>query len=121
VLIAGRISKRGNRRYIGEDGCDGGGRELSIQFDAANGPMPPDSFGVSTAEVKRKFDTIIPHTALREFRFGTGEYERWAMVLGRVEMEAPAPKPDSSDAPPGAVTGEVVCRGEALIFLWAGP
>jgi hypothetical protein len=130
-LIAGRISKRGNRRYIGEDSCNGGSKELAIQFDAGNGPMPPDSFGVNSADVKRKFDTVIPHTSLQEFRFGTGAYDRWALVLGRVELEAPVPKTDaaqtdatrtdSNNAPPGAVIGEIVCRGEALIFLWAGP
>jgi hypothetical protein len=83
--------------------------------------MPPDSFGVAAAEVKRKFNTIIPQTTIHEFPFGSGEYDRWAMVLGRLEMETPAPKAVDGDPPPGAVLGEIVCRGEALIFLWAGP
>jgi hypothetical protein len=115
VLIAGRISKRGNRRYIGEDTC-----ELAIQFDPAHGPLPPDSFGVSATEAKRKFNAIAQHTVLHEFRLGTGAYDRWAMVLGRLDMESPPPKTDDTNAPPGTVVGEILCRGEALIFLWAG-
>ncbi len=112
VFLLGRVSKRENGRWMGEDACAGmaaGPKTLTIHFDRQAGPLPPDQFALNTAMARVKFREVAQHTSLQEFRFGSGDYDRWAIVFGRVSFEENAPQ-----------SGGVLCRGEAMIFLWGG-
>lgn len=112
VFVLGRVSKRENGRSIGQDSCDGmaaGPKSLTVHFDRQAGPLPPDQFALNTALAKVKFHDVAEHTTLQEFRFGSGDYDRWAIVFGRVSFADSSPK-----------VGSVLCRGEAMIFLWGG-
>ena len=117
MFLLGRVSKRENGRWIGQDSCEGmagGPKSLTVHFDRQAGPLPPDQFALNTALAKIKFREAAEHTKLQEFRFGSGDYDRWAIVFGRVNF-ADSPSSDATGK-----TGSVLCRGEAMIFLWGG-
>ncbi len=118
VSLLGRISRRDNGRWIGQDGCGSqpdGAADLAIRFDRQAGPLPPEGFAINAILAKSKFRQIAEHTVLRDFRFGSGDYDRWAIVFGRVELDKSV-----TSQHPSAIRAAVVCRGEALIFLWGG-
>jgi hypothetical protein len=101
LVIYGRVAKRGNERSIGEDGC----KSLGIRFDSAGGPLPPQNFGLNAEEVRRRFAEISARTTIHDFPFGSGSYEHLGLAYGRLETSPAA---------------ALLCRGEALIFLWNG-
>lgn len=115
VSLMGRLSKRDEGRFMSEDSCGAapsGSSRLEIVFDRQTGPLPPEGFTIDSARAKAKFAAMAEHTTLREFKFGSGAYDRWAIVFGRLELH---PAPAGSGVPARAT---IVCRGEALIFLW---
>ncbi len=111
VLVLGRISKHGDERWIEEDACPqaGGSKLLAVRFDRQTGPLPSGDFALPAELLKTKFRTVEAHTALHEFKFGSGDFEQWGIVFGRVEMGA---------GQSARASGTVVCRSEALVFLW---
>ena len=77
--------------------------------DRADGPKPPDSYEFDAADLRRKLADIEKRTSLGKFRFGSLEYDRWAVVFGRVD----APKgPDAGKTPPS-----LTFRGDGVIVF----
>jgi hypothetical protein len=58
----------------------------------------------------RKFVEIQRHTTLGKFKFGNPEYDRWAMVYGRVETR-------KGDALKQAAANLVYRGSGAVVFL----
>jgi hypothetical protein len=86
--VLGRYSFRRDGRWIGEQTCGSAAAApppvLWLSEDASAAPRPPGSFELDAAALNKKFAEMVKHTALGKFRFGNPEYDRWAVVYGRV-------------------------------------
>ena len=113
VVVVARYSFRQSGRWIGEEACDPAPDApplLWLTEDAAGAPKPPADFELDAAALHRKFVEIQRHTTLGKFKFGNPEYDRWAMVYGRVD----ARKGDASKQ----AAANLVYRGSgAVVFL----
>ena len=111
VLVVGRYSFRDYGRFLSEKDC-----VLRVVLDTKNGPLPPDSFSIDAAAANRKLAIVRKSTALGNFRFGSSDYDRWALIYGRVE---PVPSPQKraiarefdEDARP------VLCHSQTLVIF----
>ena len=94
IAIQGRYSFRENDRFLGEETC---GRALTandvvwpnalrVVFDPKTAPAPARSLEFHAASVYRNLKLIRERTSLGKFRFGTVDYDRWAVVYGRIEV-----------------------------------
>jgi hypothetical protein len=90
VAALGRYSFREQGRWLSEQGCEGSSLTPMIWLteDGKEGPRAPDSFEIDAATLNRKFEDLRKHTALGKFRFGSPDYDRWAVVYGRVAARA---------------------------------
>jgi len=112
VAIVGRYSFRPTGRWVSEQVCDPGAADppqLWIIEDDRDGPRPPERFEFDAAVVRLKLAGIARRTALAKFRFGTPDYDRWAVVYGRVE----ARKGEEAKKAPA----NLVIRGSAVILF----
>ena len=93
VAIVGRFSFRQNGRWLGEQNC---GRKLVIgeqewpsalwvAYDPASAPKPPAVLAVDGVLLAQKLRAVKQATSLTKFRFGSTDYDTWAVVYGRVE------------------------------------
>ena len=53
--------------------------------DPKDAPKPPEHLNLDSAALKSKFAIVQRRSTLVNFRFGTSDYDRWAVVYGRVE------------------------------------
>jgi hypothetical protein len=90
IALLGRYSFRTTGRWMGEQACENSAPGIQPQLwlveDLKNGPEPPEHLKLDGASLKRKFADIQLRTSLGKFRFGTADYDRWAVVYGRVEQ-----------------------------------
>ena len=96
LALLGRFSFRKDGRTLNEESCgdkppagDAAPQPNSVRLvaDVKQGPKPPEVFALDAAAVTRKLKQVKEHTALHAFRFGTVDYDRWAVVYGRLEIE----------------------------------
>jgi hypothetical protein len=111
LAVLGRYSFRTNGRWIAEDVCDDGkpGAGLWMVEDLKDAPKPPDQLILDSAALKKKFAEIQTRTTLGNFKFGTADYDRWAVVYGRVEAAKGTEGKKSA--------GQLVFRGNAVIVV----
>lgn len=111
IAVLGRYSFRTNGRWVAEDACVKGepGAELWMIEDFKDAPKPPDQLILDSASLKKKFADIQTRSKLGIFRFGTSDYDRWAVVYGRVEA-AKGTEGRKSD-------GVLVFRGSSVIVV----
>jgi len=110
VLLLGRFSFRDYGRFLSQKGC-----ALHLTFDAKNGPVPPAAFSVDTGATDRKLAAVRKSTNLAVFRFGSSDYDRWALVYGRIES-VPAPEKHGNREFDDA-SGEVLCHSQTLLIF----
>ena len=127
LLVLGRFSFREGGRFLSEQVCpakaaaDGISKAISspkalrIVIDPKSGPKPPDRLAVDSALLDRKLSLVKQATTLATFPFASTDYDRWAVVYGRVEAEPAHEKPRKGEFEPA--TARVVCRGEALVIF----
>jgi len=112
VAALGRYSFRSTGRWLDEQSCEpaiAAPPELWLTEDHKDGPKPPESFDLDGAALQRKFADLRKRTTLGKFRFGTPDYDRWAIVYGRVE----ARKGDASKKAPA----DLVFRGDGVVVF----
>jgi hypothetical protein len=113
VAVLGRYSFRRDGRWIAEQSCDPASTVppvLWLTEDAIAGPKPPANLEFDAAVLNKKFAGLVRHTSLGKFRFGNPEYDRWAVVYGRVVSR----KGDAALKVPA----DLVFRGDgAIVFL----
>jgi hypothetical protein len=85
---------------------------LWLTEDSTDGPKPPANFEFDSAVLNKKFAALTRHTALGKFRFGNPEYDRWAVVYGRVVSRA-SRKGDAPQKTPA----ELVFRGNGVVVF----
>ena len=115
AAVLGRYSFRETGRWLGEQACDPAGTSpplLWLVEDSKDGPKPPDNFDLDGVALRRELAEMRRHTSLGKFRFGTPDYDRWAVVYGRVE----ARKGDAAKK----AAANLVFRGDGVIVFLAG-
>ena len=104
IAVFGRYSYRTTGRWIGEDAC-----QLPIVEDLQDAPRPPANFALDNVVLHREWMEMKKHTSLGKFRFGTPDYDRWAVIYGRVQKHGDDAKKPAAD---------LVIRGSgAIVFL----
>jgi hypothetical protein len=89
VVVVGRYSFRQNGRWMGEQACEAAPATpplIWLTEDGKGAPKPPADFELDAAILHRKLADIQRHTSLANLKFGNPEYDRWAMVYGRIEV-----------------------------------
>jgi len=112
VAVLGRYSFRKDGRWIGEQSCGVNSTVpplLWLTEDSAAGPKPPGDFELDAATLNRKFASLLKHTSLGKFRFGTPDYDRWAVVYGRLMLRKGS---DAAKAP-----ADLVFRGSGVVIF----
>ena len=112
VAVLGRYSFRAAGRWIAEQACetaDAESSQLWLVEDAKEAPKPPEPMEIDASILHRKFVELLQHTSLGKFRFGTPDYDRWAVIYGRVE----ARKGDAAKKAPA----NLVIRGNGVIVF----
>jgi hypothetical protein len=111
VAAIGRYSFRSDGRWMGEQACEAPGEPPALWMveDVKDGPRPPEHLNLDSAALKKKFTEVQSRSTLGKFRFGTSDYDRWAVVYGRVERRAGN---DAKKAP-----ANLVFRGSSVIIV----
>jgi hypothetical protein len=126
VFLVGRYSFRDRGLFLGEASCGQNGERaaaLELVYDPKTGPKAPDSLAVDSAALRRKLAAVKESTSLGKFKFGSPEYDRWALAYGRIEIEAADP-PDPAQSVKRVefrVPGRLVCRGAGLVIFLTEP
>jgi len=110
--VLGRYSYRRDGRWIGEQSCDPTSSApplLWLSEDSIDAPKTPANFEFDAAVLNKKFAALIKKTALGKFKFGNPEYDRWAVVFGRVV----ARKGDAVQRAPA----DLIFRGNGVIVF----
>jgi hypothetical protein len=115
VAVVGRYSFRADGRWVGEQVCDPPSTvpaQLWLVEDAKDAPRLPDQFAIDSIALRKKLAEISRCTSLGKFRFGTPDYDRWAVIYGRIESR----KGDSAKKIPA----NLLFRGSGvLVFVTA--
>ena len=114
VAVLGRYSFRENGRWMGAQVCDAGSPGpplLWLVEDSNDGPKPPGDFELDAVALNRKLALMQQHTSLGKFRFGTPDYDRWAVIYGRVETR----KAETARQAPA----NLVFRGSGVVLFLA--
>ena len=121
MAVLGRYSFREAGSWVGEQMCEPAEPAAAIAAtvstappqlwlveDPIDGPRPPEHFEMDATAVHHKIVEIARHTSLGKFRFGTPDYDRWAVIYGRVE-------PRKTEDKKGAAN--LVIRGNGVIVF----
>jgi hypothetical protein len=108
VLVAGRFSFRESGRSLSEE-CDHKLATLRLVYDPKTAPKSPERLEIDTTALSSKLKVIKASTSLGKFRFGSSDYDRWAVVYGRLQT-IPAKNA-------GAAQPELLYHGDALIVF----
>jgi hypothetical protein len=112
VAVVGRYSFRDSGISLGEQTCDPAlpsPAQLQLKEDPKSGPKPSGDLEIEAAGLRRKLADLKKRTSLGKFRFGSTDYDRWAVVYGRVE----AAKAEGEKPPAAAL----VFRGDGLVIF----
>jgi hypothetical protein len=107
--VLGRYSYRRDGRWIGEDACGNASGSLVLSEDSS-APRPPGEFDLDATVLNKKFAEMVKHTVLGKFKFGNPEYDRWAVVFGRVEAR-------KSDDHTHKGPADLVFRGSGVVIF----
>ena len=89
VALVGRYSYRSSGRWVAEQGCPAGSTappSLWVVENPDEAPKAPDVFEFIATELDKKLAEVQAHTALGKFRFGVADFDRWAVIYGKVEL-----------------------------------
>ena len=126
ALVVGRYSFRERGVFLGEDCRQGASAQpaaFELVYDSKTGPATPAQLAIDSTALRRKLAVVKQATSLGKFKFGSQEYDRWAVAYGRIEIGAAAPPGPSPHSREGEfrVPGRLVCRGSGLVVFLAEP
>lgn len=86
VALVGRYSYRQKARWLDEEGCGEKAHGIIwLTIDPQKAPKPAEQIAIDQPVLEKKLAVIKEHTSLGKFRFGSADYDRWAVVFGRLE------------------------------------
>jgi len=87
IAVLGRYSFRSNGRWIGEQACGASADvpPMLMLVETSTAPAPPGNFELDAAALRKKWTEMQHKTSLGKFRFGTPDYDRWAVIFGEVK------------------------------------
>ena len=112
IAVLGRYSFRetGPRkgRWLEQEGCEGKSLPsmIVLSLDTQTAPKPPDQISIDETALEKKIVEMRRHTSLGKFRFGSPDYDRWAVVIGRMERR-------------GEEDFRLTYRGDGAVFFLA--
>src|SRR5215472_3886334 len=112
VAVVGRYSFREKGRWLSEQACAStppSDPTLWLVEDTSDGPHPPGNFALDAMALDRKLAEVRKRTSLGKFRFGSSDYDRWALVFGRVESR----RGDAAKIAPA----DLVFRGDGVVVF----
>ena len=133
VALLGRYSYRTEGRWIGEDACRAPENNSStstpeiiwLSYAPDSAPRMVSGYTVDGAAVAQKIQLVKKGTALRKFRFGSADYDRWAVVYGRIKVDEKIPPvAEKKDARPPAHNGapaELLYAGDGYVMFLRDP
>jgi hypothetical protein len=92
LAVLGRYSFRSSGMWVAEQAClpaITGAATLPLVEDK-DAPKLPESYTLDAVALHRKLVDVQHRTSLGKFRFGTPDYDRWAVIYGRVEKRTGA-------------------------------
>ena len=131
AAVVGRFSSREAGRWLGEQKCDHklvtGDQEWPnsfwVVYDPADAPKPPAVLAVDAALLAQKLRAVKIGTTLTKLRFGSPDYDNWAVVYGRIETRKDLLTVTASGTRKnGFGYGEssparLVCHGDAVVVF----
>ena len=112
LAVLGRYSFRESGVSLDEQACDPpapGPAQFRLVEDADGGPKPEGSLELDGAAALNKLAAMKKRTSLGKFPFGTPDYDRWAVVYGRVAARRGN---DAKQAP-----ADLVFRGDGVVVF----
>ena len=112
VAVLGRYSFRRDGRWIGEEACESArpvAPMLWLTEDSSSAPKSPANFELDVPALNKKFADMLRRTSLVKVRFGNPDYDRWAVVYGRVV----ARKGEAARKAPA----DLVFRGDGVVIF----
>ena len=116
VAVVGRYSYRTSFRWLDQQGCQAAPSAVPAFWlveDLEDAPKPPGVIEFNAAELDKKLQEVQEHSPLGKFRFGSNDYDRWAVVYGRVELR----KGDDAKK----AVASLIIRGNAMIIFLPRP
>jgi len=127
VAVVGRFSYREEGRFLSEATCASAKSEgtpdrtaLVVVYDSKSAPKPPHDLYFDRDLIDKELELIRRQTSLASFRFGSQDYDRWAVVYGRIEMSkdaAPRSKPPRNEFAPAAA--RIICSSNSMVVFLA--
>ena len=111
VAVLGRYSFRESGRWMSEESCDptvDAPPQITL-VQSSLAPMPPGEFELDAPALRKKLIAIQHHTSLGKFRFGTPDYDRWAVVFGQIKTRH---GDDAKKSP-----ANLIYRGDGVIIF----
>jgi len=87
VAVIGRYSYRRSGSWIGVEKCESGASQLGLVEDTKDGPRPPGNYELDGPVLDKLFSALQRSSPLGKFRFGSADYDRWAVIYGRVQTK----------------------------------
>ena len=125
VAAVGRFSYRAEGRFLSEKTCDSvksashpepGPAAILVLYDSKSAPKPPHDLSIDRSLVYKELELIRRQTSLASFRFGSREYDRWAVVYGRIEINKDSrSKSLSTEFEP--TPARIVCSSETMVVI----
>src|ERR1035438_8005073 len=112
VAVLDRFSFRRDGRWIGEQSCEPATPVPPLLWlieDPYDSPKAPADLAFDASVLNKKFAGLTRHTTLGKFRFGDPEYDRWAVVYGKVVSR----KGDAAKKAPA----DLLFRGDGVIVF----
>jgi hypothetical protein len=112
IAIVGRYSFRDSGIVLAEQSCEppaAAPAQLRLREDTRDGPKPSGNLEIDGATLRRKLAELRKRTTLAKFRFGSTDYDRWAVVYGRVET--------SKSAGTNSAPAILVFRGDGVVIF----
>lgn len=112
VAVLGRYSFRGagpqKGRWLDQEGCPAKPVHgmILLTADPQSAPKPPDQVAIDEPALEKKLSEIRQRTSLGKFRFGSPDYDRWAVVIGRIDRR-------------GEEDFQLTYRGDGAVFFLA--
>jgi hypothetical protein len=116
VAVVGRYSYRAGGRWVAEQSCPespGTTPALWVMENPGEAPKAPDVFEFVASDLDKKLAEVQAHTTLAKFRFGVSDFDRWALLYGKVVVR------NGDDAKQYAAN--LIIRSQAMIIFLPRP